>query len=157
MDTSSPIIDTIWFNEGFGRYAAIAAIAAGMSDPDGAAYRERHLAALRAVLDGAPRFIQRLPLAVLSREASFMYSEDFRIGRNVFARGALMAAEMDDRIRAESGGARSLRDALRFLVARTSRSQTAFEADTFPDLVESGTGVKVRDIYERWARAPTSS
>ena len=38
----APVLDTIWFAEGFGQYAAIMAIAAGMPNP--AAYRENILA-----------------------------------------------------------------------------------------------------------------
>src|SRR5262249_8748137 len=107
-----PVIDTIWFNEGFGRYVAIAALANGMPPGDGAAFRARWRDSRGGIVATAPPFIARMPLAVLSREASLMYSTDFRIGRNVFARGALMAADMDDRIIDQTAGAKSLRDAL---------------------------------------------
>lgn len=148
-----PIIDTIWFNEGFGRYAAIAAVAAGLPPDEGRAYRAQKLDALRAIIDSAPPFIKRLPLDVLSREASFMYSADFRTGSNTFARGSLMAAEMDDRIITRTRGSRSLRDALRALVAETARTGRPFDEARFPELIEHATGVAVRDIYERWAQA----
>ena len=147
-----PIIDTIWFNEGFGRYAAIAAVAGGMPAAEAAAYRARMLATLQKIVDTAPPFIRRMPLLVLSREASFMYSVDFRIGRNVFSRGSLMAAEMDDRIIAETKGAKSLRDALRSIVAQTMRTGQPFEVEQFPDLIRAATGVDVREIFDRWMR-----
>jgi predicted metalloprotease with PDZ domain len=145
----------VWFNEGFGRYAAIQAIANGSPAEEGSAYRARQLERLRAILDAAPPFITRMSLLVLSREASYMYSEDFRFGRNVFARGSLMAAEMDEYIQKETGGTKSLRDALRFLVARTERLQQPFEVAEFPDLVRQATGVDVRSIVERWLQPPT--
>lgn len=148
-----PIVDTIWFNEGFGRYAAIAAVSAGMPAAEGVAYRSRMLANLKSIVDSAPPFISRMSTLVLSREASFMYSDDFRIGRNVFSRGSLMAAEMDDRIAAETKGARSLRDALRAIVAKTSQTGQPFEVDQFPELIRAATGVDVGEIFSRWMRS----
>ncbi len=68
-----PVIDTIWFNEGFGRYAAIEAVAGGMPAAEGAAFRARSLARLRAILDEAPPVIRRMSLVELSRVASFLY------------------------------------------------------------------------------------
>lgn len=80
------VIDTIWFNEGFARYAAIEAIVAGLPQSEGAAFRKRELSGLRQILDDAPSFIRRMSLETLSREASFLYAADFRTGANVFAR-----------------------------------------------------------------------
>lgn len=145
-----PIIDTIWFNEGFGRYASVAALAAGMPGDEGPAFRARALANLRSIVDSAPSFIRRMSTPVLSREASFMYSDDFRTGRNIFSRGSLMAAEMDDRIVAETNGATSLKDALRAIVARTIATEQPFEVETFPDLIKAAVGVDVRAIFDRW-------
>ncbi len=121
---------------------------------EGSAYRTRQLARLRGILDAAPPFIRRMPLLVLSREASYMYSEDFRFGMNVFARGSLMAADMDERIQKDTRGAKSLRDVLRFLVARTERLARPFEVDEFPGLIREATGVDVRAIFERWLQPP---
>jgi predicted metalloprotease with PDZ domain len=146
----TPVIDTIWFNEGFGRYAAIEAVAASLPEGPAKAFRDSQLSNLRAVLDAAPAFIRRMPLEVLSREASFLYSEDFRTGRNVFARGALMAAEMDDRIRSRSHGDKSLRDALRWLLHWSEEHQQPFQIHDLPGYFKSATGVEVADILERW-------
>jgi predicted metalloprotease with PDZ domain len=143
-----PVIDTIWFNEGFGRYAALQALTEGMPPEEGAAFRIRSLAQLKNVVDRAPPFIRRMPLLVLSREASFMFSGDFRIGRNVYSRGALMAAEMDDRIRASTGGTRSLRDALRQLL----KTPQPFRIEELPAVFRDATGVDVHDILDRWMR-----
>jgi predicted metalloprotease with PDZ domain len=146
----TPVIDTIWFNEGFGRYAAIAALAAGMTGTDGAAFRRKQLRSLSSVVEGAPPFIRRMPLEVLSREASFLYSADFRTGQNVFARGALMAAEMDDRIIAKSHGDKSLRDALRWLLNWSAAHHEPFQSEDLPKYFKEATGVDVADIYYHW-------
>lgn len=145
-----PVIDTIWFNEGFGRYAAIQALAAGMSKAEGKSFRDKQLADLRTVLEEAPQFIKQMPLLVLSREASFMYTRDFRIGQNIFARGALMAAEIDDRIQSSTKGQKSLRDVFRYLIDRNMRSPRAFKTDELAGMCRDATGVDVHDIFERW-------
>jgi predicted metalloprotease with PDZ domain len=147
----APVLDSIWFAEGFGQYAAIMAVAAGTSDP--AAFRSGMLARrFQANVDGAPPFLRRLPLVELSRVASTRYAEDFRTGRLVFSRGGLMAAAIDDRIQAESKGTRSLRDALRFLVAWTARERRAFTLDELPGLIREATGVDTAAIVAEWLR-----
>ena len=99
----APVLDSIWFAEGFGQYAAIMAVAAGTPEPG--AFRQGMLARrFQANVDSAPPFLKRLSLVELSRVASTRYAEDFRTGRLVFSRGGLMAAAIDDRIRAESKG-----------------------------------------------------
>jgi predicted metalloprotease with PDZ domain len=145
-----PVIDTIWFNEGFGRYAAIAALAQALPSNEGDAFREAHLAGLRRVLAEAPHFIQAMPLLVLSREASFMYERDFRIGQNVFARGALMAAEIDDRIRKQTKGEKSLRNALLYLLQRNQASPEPFNTDELLKMLSDSSGVDLHDIFDRW-------
>jgi 7,8-dihydropterin-6-yl-methyl-4-(beta-D-ribofuranosyl)aminobenzene 5'-phosphate synthase len=152
----TPVIDTIWFNEGFGRYAAIAAVADAMSAAEAKAFRDRQLAGLRGIVDAAPPFLRHMPLDVLSREASFLYAQDFRTGMNVFSRGALMAAEMDDRIRAQTGGAKSLRDALRWLLRWSAENQKPFQTADLPRYFATATGVEVADILERWMQPPDS-
>lgn len=148
----TPVIDTVWFNEGFARYVAMQAVVAGMSNAQGIAYRAAQLARLRAILDTAATFIRRMPLDVLSREASFLYADDFRVGRNVFARGALMAAEMDERMRSGSAGKKSLRDALQWLLRWGAENQRPFQAQDLPKFFKIATGVDVQDIFEKWQR-----
>jgi 7,8-dihydropterin-6-yl-methyl-4-(beta-D-ribofuranosyl)aminobenzene 5'-phosphate synthase len=150
----TPVIDSIWFNEGFGRYAAIAASADAMPSGEGKAFRERQLTRLREIVDSAPPFLRKMPLDVLSREASFLYAQDFRTGMNVFSRGALMAAEMDDRIRARTAGAKSLRDALRWLLRWSAENQKPFQTEDLPRYFAAATGVDVGDILSRWTRSP---
>jgi predicted metalloprotease with PDZ domain len=147
----APVLDSIWFAEGFGQYAAIQAVAAGTADP--AAFRTGMLQRRFQVnVDSAPPFLKRLSLVELSRVASTRYAEDFRTGRLVFSRGGLMAAAIDDRIQRESKGAKSLRDALRYLVAWTARERRAFAIDELPGLIREATGVDVRADVEQWLR-----
>ena len=147
----APVIDTIWFAEGFGQYAAIEAVAAGTADP--AAFRAEMLQRrLRSNVESAPAFLRRLPLVELSRVASTRYAEDFRTGRLVFSRGGLMAAAIDDRIRRASGGTRSLRDALRFLVTWSARERRGFAIDEFAGLVREATGVEVGAVVAEWLK-----
>jgi predicted metalloprotease with PDZ domain len=147
----APVLDSIWFAEGFGQYAAIMAVAAGTPDP--AAFRTRMLdRRFRSNVTSAPAFLKRLPLVELSRVASTRYSEDFRTGRLVFSRGGLMAAAIDDRIQAESKGAKSLRDALQYLVAWTGREHRAFSNEELPRLIRDATAVDVSAVIEEWLR-----
>jgi predicted metalloprotease with PDZ domain len=147
----APVLDSIWFAEGFGQYAAVMAVAAGEADP--AAFRAGMLQRrFRSNVDSAPPFLKRLPLVDLSRVASTRYSEDFRTGRLVFSRGGLMAAAIDDRIQAETGGAKSLRDALRYLVAWTARERRAFATDELASLIREATGVDTSAVVAGWLR-----
>ena len=147
----APVLDSIWFAEGFGQYAAIVAVAAGTPDPG--AFRTRMLdRRFRANVTSAPAFLKRLPLVDLSRVASTRYAEDFRTGRLVFSRGGLMAAAVDDRIQAESRGTRSLRDALQHMVAWTAREHRAISNDDLPRLIREATGVDVSGVIEEWLR-----
>lgn len=147
----APVLDSIWFAEGFGQYAAIQAVAAGTPDP--AAFRTGMLdRRFRTNIANAPAFLKRLTLVELSRVASTRYAEDFRTGRLVFSRGGLMAAAIDDHIQRETSGTRGLRDVLRYLVAWTSKEQRAFTIDELPALIQSATGVETRAVIEEWLR-----
>ena len=147
----APVLDSIWFAEGFGQYAAIMALAHGTPDP--AAFREGMLnRRFRPNLANAPAFLKRLSLVDLSRVASTRYAEDFRTGRLVFSRGGLMAAAIDDRIRSESKGAHSLQDALKFLVAWAARERRAFANDELAGLIKQGTGVETAPVIAEWLR-----
>jgi predicted metalloprotease with PDZ domain len=146
----APVIDTIWVNEGFIHYVAIEALAEAMPATEGAAYRDDYLAGLRTLVSQAPPFIRRMPLVVLSREASFLYMDDPRTGKNVYARGALMAAEMDDRMR--TGGTKSLRDALRSLLVWSETNRRPYQIEELPGIFSEATGVDVHDIMDRWLK-----
>ena len=147
----APVLDSIWFAEGFGQYAAIMALAPGMPDP--AAFREGMLnRRFRPNLANAPAFLKRLSLVDLSRVASTRYGEDFRTGRLVFSRGGLMAAAIDDRIRAESKGTKSLQDAFTFLLGWSVRERRAFANDELARLIQQATGVDTADVIAEWLR-----
>ena len=147
----APVLDSIWFAEGFGQYAAIMALAPATPDP--AAFRDGMLnRRFRTNLTGAPPFLKRLSLVDLSRVASTRYAEDFRTGRLVFSRGGLMAAAIDERIQSDSKGAKSLRDAFRYLVAWTARERRAFANDELAALIQQATGVTVASVIGEWLR-----
>jgi predicted metalloprotease with PDZ domain len=129
---------------------ALAALTDGMAAQDAKNYREAYLESRKEILHAAPSFIRRMSLVVLSRDASFLYREDFRTEVNIAARGLMMAAEMDDRIREGTHGHKSLRDAFWWLLAWSAEHRTAFLTDRFPAYIESATGVAVADIFERW-------
>ncbi len=149
----APVLDTIWFSEGFAQYAAIEAIADALPAGDAAIYRKNMLE--RRFLQNvaaAPAFLRGMPLVELSRVASTRYSEDFRTGRTVFSRGGLMAAAIDDRIRQETRGARRLRDALRHLVSWSRQNERPFEIEELPAIFAEATGVDTRRIFEEWLK-----
>jgi predicted metalloprotease with PDZ domain len=151
----APVIDTIWFSEGFPQYAAIEALADTLPAAEAQNYREQMIEnRFRSTLREAPDFLRRLSLIDLSRLASTRYSEDFRIGRSTFSRGGMMAAEMDERIRKASAGQKRLRDALRYLVARSARTGRAFRIEELPAVFLQATGVDTRSILERWLPPP---
>jgi predicted metalloprotease with PDZ domain len=93
-----------------------------------------------------------MSLVELSQVASTRYSEDFRTGRTVFSRGGLMAAEMDDHIRRASRGEKSLKDALRHLVAWSLKTRRAFDIEELPVLFSIATGVDTREILQKWLK-----
>jgi len=150
----APLIDSIWFSEGFAQYAAAVALADRMGDAGPGYLEELVRGRFQSTLEETPDFIREMDTVALSRLASTQYSEDFRTGANSFSRGGLMARDMDRRIRVRSGGARSLRDALRFLVAWSVRERRAFRVDEIPALLSEGSGVDLREDFDRWMAAP---
>jgi predicted metalloprotease with PDZ domain len=148
----APLIDTIWFSEGFGQYAAADALSDVLPQ---AADGQRYVEALvdlrfRNALKEMPDFLKRMPLVELSRVASLLYSADFRTGRTVFSRGGLMAREMDETIRVSTKGTKRLRDGLRGLVAWSAREKRPFRIDELPGILKASTGVDTQGVMERW-------
>lgn len=147
---TAPVLDSIWFSEGFAQYAAIDALADALHD-EASIFRGRLVQRrFRATLSEVPPFLLRLPLVEVSRIASTRYSEDFRTGRAVFSRGGLMASEMDDYIRASTNGQKRLRDGLRHLVKWSRRERRAFRIEELPAIFQEATGVDTRPILEKW-------
>jgi predicted metalloprotease with PDZ domain len=69
---------------------------------------------------------------------------------SLFSRGALMAAEMDDKIRTQSSGQKSLRDALRHLMEWSRQNHHAFRTEDLPVIFWEATGVDTSVILNRW-------
>src|SRR5260370_38594184 len=132
----------------------MAALAAGLAAEEARRYRDRSCAALRGILKEAPQFIRGMSLVELSREGSFLYSEDFRVGQNLFARGALMAAAMDDSIRSQTAGKKRLRDALRYLLEWSERNHRGFRIQELPGIFSEATRVGTTSILEQWMKPP---
>ncbi len=147
----APVIDTIWFSEGFAQYLAMAAVADGLPEAEGLQYLEHMIQIrFRHDLDVAPLFSQKMTLVELSRSASTLSSYDFRTLRNVASRGGLMAAEMDARIRQESAGTKSLRDGLQYVMRWSEQAGRPLETEDLPDMFEQAVGVDTTAIMQRW-------
>ena len=146
----APIIDSIWLSEGFARYIAIEALAAQMPEAEAAAYRKTMSDSQRAVLVDVPAFIRDMPLVDLSRIASTRYSEDFRTGRTLFARGALLATELDEHIRQASSGRKRFRDAAIYLMKWSDEHKRGFRVDELPTIFQEATGVDSKAVWDRW-------
>ena len=107
---------------------------------------------LRGIVAESPAFIRRMTLVELSRVGSTRYSEDFRTGRNLFSRGALMAAEMDEHIRERTAGKKSFRDGMRSLMTWSVSNRRAFPIEELPAILAEGTGVDTREVMQKWLR-----
>ena len=145
----APVLDTIWFSEGFAQYAAMDALA---SNGDGDEMQLARMVQQRfqTALDAQPMTFDKLSTVELSRLASTRYSEDFRTGRGVYARGGMMAAEMDAEIRKQSQGEKGLRDALRHLFRWSTKNGRAFTLQQLPYILEAGCDVDLHPIFARW-------
>jgi predicted metalloprotease with PDZ domain len=146
----APVIDTIWLSEGFARYIAMDALAATMPASEAAAYRKSTTDLMRNTIAAIPPFIRDMPLVDLSRIASTRYSEDFRTGRTLFARGALLAADLDAHIQKASGGQKRFRDAVVFLMRWSDQHRRGFRTEELPEIFEEATGVRTHDVWQRW-------
>ena len=121
-----------------------------MPEAEGAAYRKAMLESLQTLLAEVPTFIREMPLVALSRIASTRYSEDFRTGKALFARGALLAVALDEKIRTASGGRKRFRDAARYLMEWSARNRRGFRVEELPGLFREATGVETGEIWQRW-------
>jgi len=140
----APLIETIWLNEGFAWYVAYYNV---LDDKDILDY-------FRKTLASAPDFIRELSLEDLSRLGSTQYAADFRIGMNLFSRGALLAHDLDMEIQGKTGGAKSFRDVLLGLLHWTQQNQRAFAYDEIEPIMSGSVGVDLSAVWNRWQRAP---
>jgi predicted metalloprotease with PDZ domain len=140
----APLIETIWLNEGFAWYVAFYNVL-DIKDI---------LDFFRRTMASAPEFIRALSLNDLSRLGSTQYSEDFRIGRNLFSRGALMAHDLDMHIQDQTGGAKSFRDVMLGLLQWTEEHGRAFAYDEIEPIMSESAGVDLSAIWSRWQLPP---
>jgi predicted metalloprotease with PDZ domain len=144
-----PIIDTIWFSEGFARWIASEALAAAVSDADHDALRSASRERWQNTVNGFPALFRTTSLVDLSRVGSTQYSEDFRIGQTLFCRGALLADALDTTIRQQAAGGRSLRDSIRTMLVWSAREKRGFRIDELPRLIGEPVGVDVGSVFAK--------
>jgi len=140
----APLIDTIWLNEGFAWYVSYY----NVLDFKGI------LDFFRETVASAPDYIRDLSLRDLSRLGSTQYGEDFRIGMNLFSRGALMAHDLDMEIQDKTDGARSFRDVMLALLRWTEEHQRAFDYDEIEPIMSESTGIDLSATWIRWQEPP---
>lgn len=136
----APLIETIWLNEGFTWYISYAYVLE----------RSGILNFYKRNMEEAPKFIKEKSLKELSLLGSSQYAADFRIGKNLFSRGALLAHDLDMVIQKETNGQKSIKDALLGLLNWTKTNQRAFEYDEIEPIMSKATGVDLSSIWEQW-------
>jgi len=137
----APVIRNIWFNEGFIWFLC--------QDTLKSAALQKRLE--DNTLHADPE-IAALPLFKLSAIASTQYGADFRIGQATFSRGAMMAMEMNELIRKQTGGKKSMKDVLRYLYEWSKKNQRPFTMEEFPKLMTAATGVDISAIFSKWQK-----
>jgi len=134
-----PIINNIWFNEGFMWFL-----------PYDTLKLEGMKIHFNANVYNTSPTIKRMSLAQLSQIASTMYGVDFRLGTAVYSRGAMMAIEMNNYIKQNTGGQRSMKDVFRYLYKWSKQSQRPFTMEELPALINKAAGVDISVIYQKW-------
>ncbi|MFI5187152.1 MAG: hypothetical protein ACHQF0_10530 [Chitinophagales bacterium] len=137
-----PIINNIWFNEGFMWFLPYEELKS-----------ERLKKRFYANIYEADPLIKKMSLQELSQEASLMYATDFRLGMAVFSRGAMMAIEMDNYLKEKSNGKKSMKDVLRYLYHWSKENERAFTMEEFPLLINKASGIDLTAIYSKWQLA----
>jgi len=140
----APLIETIWLHEGFAWYVSFYNVL-DIKDI---------LNFFRETVASAPDFIKDLSLRDLSRLGSTQYGEDFRIGMNLFSRGALLAHDLDREIQEKTDGAKSFRDVMLGLLSWTEKHQRAFAYKEIEAIMSESAGVDLSAIWNRWQEPP---
>ncbi|WNH12425.1 hypothetical protein [Thalassobellus suaedae] len=140
----APLIETIWLNEGFIWYVSFQQI---FSD-------EGILNWWKSNMDNAPDFIKNKTLKELSLLGSTQYASDFRIGKNLFSRGALMAYDLDEYIQKQTNGEKSFKDAMLGLLNWSNENQRAFKFNEIESIISQATGVDLSPIWNKWQNVP---
>jgi predicted metalloprotease with PDZ domain len=134
-----PVTNNIWFNEGFMWFLP---------------YDTLNLTTMKdgfyANVYKTSPYIKSLTLSQLSQIASTMYGTDFRLGRAVYSRGALMAIEMNDFLKQKSAGTRSMKDVFRYIYRWAKQNNRPFTMEEFPVLISTGCNIDLTAIYKKW-------
>lgn len=134
-----PIEDAIWAHEGFIRFACFDIL----KNPD-------ILKNFKTIVYGADKQINELSMVKLSQLGSTQFSVDLRIGQNIYARGALMAYEIDQFIREKTGNKQSFRDALRHLFRWSQKNARGFSVNELSGILQEGINTDIQPIYKKW-------
>ena len=136
-----PLVETIWMNEGFMWFLVYDILK-----------MPRLAERFRTTVAQLPVELRSLTLQEHSYQASTMYSLDFRTGMGIYARGAMMAMEMDQHIRASTGGTRGMRDVLRYLYGYVQSYPLPIAPEALPGLMKEAVGVDLEAIFRRWSQ-----
>lgn len=139
---TAPIIETIWLNEGFIWYVSYYYILENKAI----------LQFFKRTISQAPKYIQDKSLKELSVLGSTQYSLDFRIGKNLFSRGALLAHDLDLLIQKETNGQKSFKDAILGLLKWTEANKRAFKYDEIEAIMSEHTGVDLSSLWHKWQK-----
>ncbi len=134
-----PIMNNVWFNEGFMWFLAYDLLKLEIMRTNfyNSVYKSSEI-------------IKKMTLQQLSQTASTLYGVDFRIGRSVYSRGALMAIEMNNYLKEQTEGKKSIRDVLRYLYNWSKQNNRAFTMEEFPTLINKACGIDLGSIYKKW-------
>ena len=135
----TPIINNIWFNEGFMWFLAYDTLK-----------NERLKTNFYNSAYNTSSIIKKMSLQQLSQTASTMYGSDFRIGRAIYSRGALLAIEMNEWLIEKSGGTKSMKDVFRYLYNWSKENKRSFTMEEFPLLINKACNIDLSTIYKKW-------
>ncbi|WP_456464135.1 M61 family metallopeptidase [Lutibacter sp.] len=139
---TAPLIETIWLNEGFIWYISYYTVLDNKQIID----------FFNEILDSAPDYIKKKSLKELSLLGSTQYSMDFRIGKNLFSRGALLAYDLDVLIFKETNGQKSFKDAILGLLKWTEVNKRAFRYDEIASIISKSVNVDVSKVWKKWQK-----
>ena len=139
---TAPLIETIWLNEGFIWYVSFYYVL----------NNKNVLKFFNNIIDTAPNYIQQKSLKELSLLGSTQYGLDFRIGKNLFSRGALLAHDLDVLIRKETDDQKSFKEAILGLLKWTEMHNRAFEYNEIEPVMSKATDVDLSAIWKKWQK-----
>lgn len=138
----APVIETIWLNEGFTWYVSYYHVLKN----------KEILNFFEKTINTAPEYINRKSLRELSVLGSTQYGMDFRIGRNLFSRGALMAYDLDEFIQKQTNGKKSFKEAILGLLKWTEVNQKPFKYEEIEPIMSKSTGIDLSDVWNKWQK-----